>query len=435
MIAPETTLDRFCIVGAGSSGLAAARRFAEAGIAFDCLEQEADLGGNWRIENRFSSVYASTHMISSKRLTEYPDFPMPDDYPHYPGHRLVWEYLDGFARQYDLRRHIAFGTVVERLEPLGTGWEVRLGTGERRRYRGVVIANGHNWDPRIPEFPGSFLGEALHSSAYKTPDVLRGRRVLVVGGGNSGCDLACEAAIHAARAFHSTRRAYHVLPKFFRGKPIDACNELLLVCRAPLWFRRAAAWVVTRLVLGPSARTGVPAPDHRLFEAHPIINSQLHHHVGHGRLVLKPNVARLDGRRVEFVDGSFEEIDLILWATGFQISFPFIDRELLAWRDGAPDLYLHVFHRDRDDLFCLGLIQPDSGQFGLVDRQAELVARYIRARERQTPGGERFARERRAASPPLSGGVRYLDSPRHRLEVEHFGYRRLLERHIARLAG
>jgi hypothetical protein len=341
--------------------------------------------------------------------------------------------LDAYAEHFGLRPHIEFQTAVERIEPTAHGWEVRLVGRETRRYRGVVIANGHNWDPRYPEFPGEFDGQSLHSSQYKTPEVLRGKRVLVVGGGNSGCDLACEAAIHADRAWHSTRRGYHVLPKFFRGKPMDACGELLLACRAPLWLRRAAAWTVTRLVFGPPSRTGMPQPDHRLFETHPIINSQLHHHVGHGRLHLKPNVARLDGRHVHFVDGSTENVDLILWATGFHVSFPFIDAAHLAWRDGAPDLFLNVFHPQRDDLFCIGLIQPDSGQFGLVDCQSELVAQYLVGLERRTPAALAFQRRKQGAGPSLTGGVHYLASPRHRLEVEHFSYRRLLERSVAPL--
>jgi cation diffusion facilitator CzcD-associated flavoprotein CzcO len=255
---------------------------------------------------------------------------------------------------------------------------------------------------------------------------MRGKRVLVVGGGNSGCDLACEAAVHAGAALHSTRRAYPVLPKYFRGKPIDQCGELMLWLRAPLWLRRALSKVICGIVLGPHWRTGLPRPDHKLLESHPIINSQLHHHVGHGRLKLRSDIQRLEGNRVLFVDGREDEVDLIIYATGFRVSFPFIDHELLNWRDDAPDLYLNVFHPERDDLFCIGLIQPDSGQFGLVEQQAKLVARYLRALERGA--GDSLGR-RQAIAP--ADRKRYINSPRHRLEVEHFSYRRTLKRLIA----
>jgi cation diffusion facilitator CzcD-associated flavoprotein CzcO len=432
--------ERYCIVGAGSSGLAAARRFQEAGLPFDCLEREADLGGNWRFGNSASSVYASTHLISSKRLTQYVDFPMDERLPHFPSHRQVWEYLNQFADHFQLRSRIEFETPIQRIEPAEPGWLVHLASGEARHYRGVVIANGHNWDPRWPEYPGEFRGEMLHSSEYKAPDVLRNQRVLVVGGGNSGCDLAVEAAIHARSAIHSTRRAYHVMPKFFRGKPIDECGELLLACRLPLWLRRWAASLVARVVLGPPDRTGLPQPDHRLFECHPIINSQIHHHVGHGRLVLRPDIARLEGDEVRFVDGTCDRVDVILWATGFRISFPFIDRAHLNWQttasdpEGSPSLYLNIFHPTRNDLFCIGLIQPDSGQFGLVDYQSQLVAQYVRALRSQSSQAAWFQQLKQGPPPGLSGGIGYVDTPRHRLEVEHFSYRQRLRKLINRLA-
>jgi len=466
--------EKFCIVGGGSSGLAAAKNFRAAGIPFDCLEREDDIGGNWYYGSAASRVYASTHMVSSKALTEYTDFPMPMEWPGYPSHRQALEYLRAYAWRFGLYEHIQFGAAVQWMEPRfpslegrgkgrdlsfdnGSdvkshngaapplapprrtgegdqgGWLVRLAGGEERVYRGVVIANGHNWDPRWPEYPGEFSGEVMHSAQYKTPDALSRKRVLVVGGGNSGCDIACEAAVHAERALLSTRRAYHVLPKFFRGRPIDQCNELLLWLRLPLWARRVAGAVVSQLVLGPAWRTGVPRADHRLFESHPILNSQLHHHVGHGRLELRPDVKELAGDQVRFVDGSEEQVDLIIYATGYRVSFPFIDAAQLNWRDGAPRLFLNVFHPERDDLFCIGLIQPDSGQFGLVDYQARLVASYLQALSGKPQRAEWFRQLKRGNPPDLNGGVRYLHSPRHTLEVEHYSYRRRLQKLSAKL--
>ena len=442
--------DKFCIIGAGSSGIAAAKNFLAAGAPFDCLEREDDVGGNWYFGASCSRVYASTHLVSSKVLTEYSDFPMPQEWPEYPSHRQALQYLREYARRFGLYERIEFGVGVERVEPaddgtlsgrLGVprrdkdlGWAVKLTNGEERLYRGVVIANGHNWDPRWPEYPGTFAGEAIHSAEFKSADLLRGKRVLVVGGGNSGCDIACEAALHGESATLSTRRAYHVLPKFFRGRPIDQANELLLWLRVPLWARRAASAGVNHVALGPAWRTGVPKPDHRLFESHPILNSQIHHHVGHGRLALRPDVKRFDGRRVEFVDGSSAEFDLVIYATGYRVTIPFIDRAHLNWKGEAPRLFMNVFHPERDDLFCIGLIQPDSGQFGLVDYQAKLVANYLTAMERSPARAEKFRRLKASAGPDLGSGVRYLASPRHALEVEHYSYRRRLQKLATKLA-
>ena len=430
----SSTANRFCILGAGTSGLAVAKNFLAGGIPFDCLEREDDIGGNWYFGSPASSVYASTHLISSKRLTEYTDFPMPDHYPEYPGWRLVFDYLRDYARTFGLYQHIQFETSVERIEPADEGWRVTLAGGEERLYRGVVIANGHNWKPRLPNYPGEFTGEALHSAQYKTPDVLRGKRVLVVGGGNSGCDLAVEAAIHADTALHSLRRGYHVLPKFFKGLPSDQFNEWMLRWRLPLWLRRLGGALVIRWVLGPPEASGLPRPDHRLFESHPIINSQLHYRIAHGDLAIRPDIQRLDGNCVTFVDGRQDEVDLIIYATGFEVSFPFIDPQHLNWRDGAPDLFLYVFHPERDDLFVAGLIQPDSGQWGLVDYQAQLITGYLRALSGKPRVARWFAKLKHSSRPDLDGGIRYLDSPRHRLEVEHFSYRRHLQKLIAKLA-
>lgn len=469
------TANKFCILGAGSSGLAVAKNFRACGIAFDCLEREDDVGGNWYYGKPHSSVYQSTRLISSKRGTEYTDFPMPDDWPEHPGHELVWEYLRSYARRFGLYESIEFNTAVKRVEPVGaasraahrgvgcpvsgvstkpdtrnptpetyrecpprlggptSGWDVTLADGTRRRYRGIVIANGHNWDPRWPEYPGRFAGETIHSAEYKSPEICRGRRVLVVGGGNSGFDIATDVAPHAAATFHSLRRGYRVLPRFYRGVPIDQCGTWMLKWRLPLWLRRLAAARSQAVAWDENVASALPLPDHRFLETHPVINSRWPYELARRAIRLKPDVRALDGDGVEFVDGSREALDLIIYATGFKLSFPFLDREHLNWQDDRPDLYLNVFHPHRDDLFVVGLIQPDSGQFGLVDYQSQLVAAYIQGLDQQRPAAERFRLEKRSSRASLDGGIRYVHSPRHLVEVEHYSYQRELQRRIKHL--
>lgn len=429
------TAGKFCILGAGSSGLTIAKNFKQHGIPFDCLEREDDVGGIWRYGAPASSIYRSTHLISSKKLTEYTDFPMPQSYPEYPHHELVWDYLRSYAQHFELYDTIEFNTSIERVERAGDdGWNVQINKGrsrrELRRYRGVVIANGHHWDPRQPELPGRFDGLQLHSAEYKTPEMLEGRRVLVIGAGNSGCDIAVESAQHAARTYHSMRRGYYFLPKFFRGFPIDQVGERMLRWHVPLFLRRWLAIGVSYLALGDLRRIGFPAADHRLFETHPIVNSQLAYHVAHGDVTLKPDVAELRGDRVRFTDGSEVEVDLIIYATGFNITFPFIDQSELHWRDGRPDLFLNLFHPERDDLFVAGLIQPDSGLWGLVDYQGQLIAAYLQGLDAGAPAARRFQQRKHAERPRLNHGIGYLNSPRHLLEVEHFAYRKRLQREL-----
>lgn len=431
--------DRTCVVGAGASGLTAIKNFLQAGFEVDCLEREEDLGGNWNAALPCSRVIASTHLISSKRLTEYVDHPMPEDWPEYPSHRLVLDYLRSYAEKHSLNDSIEFGEGVRRISApfgAGDGWLVELESGQRRRYGRVVIANGHNWDHAFPKWSGRisdtpFCGLEVHSGEYKTPDKLAGKRVLVVGGGNSGCDIAVESSQHAEATRLSLRRGYHFLPKFFHGTPIDRCGERLLRWRVPIALRRLLARVAVFFLMGTRAGTGLPKPDHKLFETHPTINSQLVYQLRHGDLEVRPDVERLTATGARFVDGREESFDAIIYATGYRLSFPFVDNKLLNWREGRPDLYLNVFHPDRDDLFVVGMIQPDSGLWGLADRQARLVVEYLRRKDQGSASALAF--EQRKQRNARRASIEYVDSTRHLIEVEHFSYRRALDREWRRI--
>ena len=427
--------DRYCVVGTGPSGLAAIKNLAQAGIAVEAFEREDDVGGNWYYGRPSSSVCASTHLISSKRNTEYIDYPMPKSYPPFPSHQQALAYLRGYAEHFDLYRYIQLGTSVSRIEPAEENrWRVTLDDGSPpREYAGVVIANGHHWDPHTPKLAGEFHGESMHSREYKTHEVLRGRRVLVIGAGNSGCDIAAEAAQHAQECYLSMRRGYHFMPKFLWGGPIDSGNEVFLRWHMPLWMRRMVGQALLRLAVGPVEKYGLPKPDHKLFETHPIINSQVLYYMGHGEITPKPDVAELAGNAVKFADGSEAPIDLIVYATGFHISFPFIDREHLNWREGCPRLFLNVFHPTHENLFVAGLIQPDSGLWGLADWQCRLIARYITAQRTGSPAAAWLRGLTARAQEDHGDGIRYVRSPRHLLEVEHFSYRRRLMRLVRKM--
>lgn len=419
--------DSVAVIGAGPSGLAALKNLLAMDISATAFESSNEVGGVWHYDGPASSVYDSTHLISSKRQTEFVDFPMPDDYSAYPSRRQAHDYLRSYADRFALRDRIEFGRQVDNVAHDGHQWRVQVaGEPSPRTFRAVVIANGHHGDPLYPTFPGEFAGEVIHSRQYKTPDILASRRVLVVGAGNSGCDIAVEAAQHASAAFLSMRRGYHFLPKFLRGKPIDVAGEALHRWGLPLWLRRAVARALIHVAVGPLENYGLPRPDHRLFESHPIVNSQLLYELGHGRIRVKPNISELRGREVKFVDGTHESIDVIVYATGYRISFPFMDAGLILDERGRPRLYLNAFHPQRDDLFVAGLIQPDSGLWGLADLQCRIMAHYLRGLARDPSSVAWFKQLKSAGRVDLGQGVRYLDSPRHALEVEYYGYRRRL---------
>ncbi len=427
------TADRWCVIGAGPCGLTAAKNLLQAGLPVEVIEREDDVGGNWYLGRPASSVFASTHLISSKRMTEYTDFPMPKSYPPFPSQAQVLAYLRDYARHFDLYRAITFNTsVVRAVRASNGGWEVTLSSGETRRYRGLIIANGHHWDPLLPKIPGTFAGETFHTHYYRSPEQLTGKRLLVIGAGNSGCDLAVEAAQYARSVAISMRRGYHFLPKFLLGKPIDACQDWLHRWRMPLWLRRRVSnWYVS-IALGPPENYGLPKPDHQLFETHPIINSQLLYFVGHGRIAVRPAVEEFRGDEVRFADGKQEPFDVVVYATGYHVSFPFCDSSEILDQTGRPRLFLNVFPAHAADLFVIGLIQPNSGIWGLADLQAQLLARYLVAREASIGSVAWFDRLSSGGHEDLSGGIRYVASPRHALEIEYFSYRQRLQKLIAR---
>ena len=431
-----------CVIGAGSSGLAAARNFRDLGFEVEVLEACSDLGGNWNYESPAARVYRSTHTISSKPGTEYPDYPMPAAYPDYPHHEEILAYLRGYAEHFGITPLIEYETEVARIEPSAeagpTGeacWDVRLAEGELRRYGAMVIANGHNNHPRVPEYSGHFDGQSMHSAEYKVSEILLGKRVLVVGGGNSGCDIVVEAAHRAAATFHSTRRGYHYVPKYLWGMPSDQVADLMHTLRIPMRVQRAVGDISLRLFRGRQSDLGLPMPDHRLFETHPIVNTLLPCFVQHGAIEPKPDIERLDGRRVHFVDGTSEIIDLIIWATGYLITFPFLDGEHVNAADGMPRLYKHVFHPHLDNLFVVGLIQPDSGQFGIVHWQCRAAALYLRSAWDGGPANVWLKKRKRDPVEDLGRGIRYQKTYRHHLAVEHASYTRALKKLVRRLGG
>lgn len=426
---------RYCIVGAGPAGITSAKNLKDKGIPFDVIERESDIGGNWWIEHPHSAICHSTRLISSKTMSHFKDFPMPAHYPDFPRHHQMCEYIRNYAGYFGIEEHIQFNTSVDWMERTDDGlWDVTLSTGQTRRYRGVILANGHLWDMNFPDFPGTFDGEILHSKQYKTPEILKGKRVLVVGAGNSGCDIAVEAAQHAAATFQSTRRGYYYIPKFAFGMPIDKFAEPAYQLRIPLPIRRMFNVLILRFYWGNPSSYGLPKPDHKILEAHPVVNSQLLYFIRHGDIVPKPNVQELCGDSVQFADGSTEKIDLIVYATGFNIRFPFIDEKHLNWAGAGPKLYLHAFHPTYDNLFVVGLLQPDSGIFHLMDRQAELIANFILAQDKNPAQATAFHAMKAGASPDIRGGVKHVNTQRHFLEIDHAVYERHLKMLMKQLA-
>ena len=429
--------DAVCVIGAGASGLATIKNLREQGFDVDCYERETSVGGAWNWRHDRSPVYAGTQLISSRPLTEFPDFPMPDDWPDYPHHSQLLSYLERYSRHFALGEHIWFGTEVVAVTPVGDGrWDVTTrstGGGDSsrvQRYSAVVVANGHNWSPKRVTHEGAdgFRGQVIHSSAYKDPAQLRGRKVLVVGAGNTGCDIAVEAAQQATTVWHSTRRGYWIAPKFVFGRPADQVNALMFKRRLPLRLRQWLYRQIVRITVGDVTRFGLPAPDHHPYESHPIVNSQLVYYAGHGRILPVPDVARFDGASVELTDGRRVEPELVIMATGYLPRFEFLAPEILDIdADGRPDLHLHAFARRHPTLAVVGLVQPDAGLFPLAHWQSVAVARWLKVRLADPVRAA--AVQHKESTRPIHSWSRRRTVPtsRHWFEVGHTNYLRALE--------
>src|SRR3712207_4206818 len=223
-----THLPRTCVIGAGSSGIAAVKALHGRGFDVDCYEKSDRVGGNWvwRNKNGMSSSYRSLHINTSRERMEYSDFPMPKSYPDFPHHSHIARYFDDYVDHFGFRDRIRFETGVERAARMADGtWTLTTDAGETRRYDTLFVANGHHWDPRWPEpaFPGSdsFAGEQIHSHAYVDPEQLRGKDVVVLGMGNSAMDIAVDASHHANSTVLAARRGAWIIPKYLFGKPLD----------------------------------------------------------------------------------------------------------------------------------------------------------------------------------------------------------------------
>ena len=282
-----------------------------------------------------------------------------------------------------------------------------------------MVANGLQRVPLypVPAYPGSFDGETLHTRDYKSPDQIRGRRVLVIGGGNSGCDVAAEAVHHAASVIHSTRRGYHYQPKFIAGKPTPQWMMELGGKFATKAETMAYIAEVFRLAGYDGTDYGLTAPDHALDGAHPVMNSQVLHHIGHGNLTPKGDVARFAGHTVHFRDGSSKEVDTIIYATGYRRDFPFLDVSLLDWKAGIPDLFLHSVPRNHDNLLFMGFINAAGGLGDGLKTQGLFVRDYARAYFGRTRGLNAFLSAKRVDAPDL-GQDHFVQSYRHLWEAD-----------------
>ena len=366
---------KFLIIGAGPCGLGVAKALRDAEIPYVQAEADDDVGGNW-----YHGVYESAHIISSRKTTEYADFPMSVDYPDFPSRQQMADYYRIYADTFGLRENIQFNTKVAMCRPVTDDkWEVEFAGGEKETFRGVIVCNGHHWDRRFPSYPGEFSGEMMHSKDYRTSSQLSGKRVLVIGGGNSACDIVSEAARVGAEAHLSLRRGYWFLPKTMFGKPSAESPAILL----PVFVQRFILKLMLRVVIGKYSDYGLPNPDHKLFEHHPTVSSEVLHYLKHGRIKPHPDIERFEGSTVHFVDGSSVDVDTIVCATGYYVSFPFLPEGLVPVKnENIAQLYAGLVLPEHKNLYVFGTQQIRYGVGPLITPAAKLLAKMIHMQEK-----------------------------------------------------
>ena len=413
-----------CIIGAGCSGFTMAKRLKDHGLPYDCFEMSDDIGGNWYYgnPNGMSSCYQSLHIDTSKWRLAFEDHPVPSDWPDFPHHSQILDYFRSYVDEFGLRDTITFHTAVTNCERLDDGrWAVSLSTGETREYDNLVVANGHHWDARIPEYPGTFDGYQVHSHHYRDPFQpydFRGKQVLVVGAGNSAMDISSELSQRpiAERLVVSMRHGVWVLPKYFDGKPAD---KNVLPSWMPAKIGRKLARAKIKKTIGKMENYGLPKPDHEPLDAHPSVSGEFLTRVGCGDITPKGAMERLDGDGVVFADGSRERFDAIVWATGYNVTFPFLQQPDLRPDDNRFPLYKRMVKPGWENLFFLGLAQPLPTLVNFAEQQSKLVAEAIEGTY-AFPSEPEMVEVIEADEREHLG--HFYDSPRHRMQVDFATY-------------
>jgi dimethylaniline monooxygenase (N-oxide forming) len=431
-------LPRVCIIGAGSSGIAVVKALKDRGLPHVCFEKSDQVGGNWtfRNANGMSAAYESLHINTDCRLMEYRDYPMPEDTPDYPGHRVIKAYFDDYVDHFGLRETIRFNSGVAHAARRADGtWRIRLENGEEDDFDALVVANGHHWDPLwpAPPYPGEFHGAQIHAHDYVNPsDPLdfHGKRVLVVGMGNSAMDIACELSRPgvAEKLYLSGRTGVWVVPKYIFGIPTTRLTGM------PSWVPwRLNSWLTHLIVsmnVGKPWNYGLPRPDHRLLQAHPTISQDIFVRLGSGDIVPRPGIRRLAGDSVEFVDGRVEPVDVIVWCTGYKVSFPFFDPEFISAPDNDLPLWERMVKPGIGNLFFVGLLQPLGAIMPIAEVQGRFIGDHLTGRI-ALPSGDEMLREMATERERMFR--RYPDGARrHTMQVDFNTYLGGLERHARR---
>ena len=414
-------MTRIAVVGAGAAGICAAKHLLAEGSEVVVYEMGSVIGGLWVYENDNgrSPAYRSLHINSEADVTSYEDFPFPRGTPLYPRHDVVRGYLVAYADHFGVTPHIRFHSTVERIEPAEDGqWRVRLARGAEELFDGVVVAPGHQAVPSHPPFRDDFTGEYLHVHEYRTPEPFTGKRVLVVGTGNSAFDAAADICTVTAATVMVARSPVLIMPRLLFGIPTARILAKIEKPWIPWPVRRQIRVLLASLAHGRMERWGLVTPKTR---THPASHPTLMIHAAYGRVEFRPDVASVSGITVRFTDGTAGDFDVMLAATGYELDLPFLSPALVPVRNRRLDLYKRVIVPRLPGLYFVGYFNVAGGaNIRMMGPQARLVSAVVSGRVR-LPAPEAMYADIKRERDLLKR--RYPDRPRYGLELDPTDYR------------
>lgn len=432
---------RVAIIGGGSSGLTSIKCCLDEGLEPTCFERSEDIGGLWRFkeedEEGRASIYNSVIINTSKEMMCFSDYPIPDNYPNYMHNSKIMNYFQSYAEHFGLLKYIQLKTSVvsikKRPDFNTTGqWDIiteKEGKQESAIFDAILVCSGHHTFPNLPldTFPGieKFKGQYFHSRQYKYPQPFNGKRIIVVGFGNSGVDLAVELSSVAKQVFLSTRRGAWVVNRVCdEGFPLDVVlfsrfNNLL---RHLLTENMVNNWAENRMNMRFNHANFGVKPRHRLNHQHPTINDDLPNRIISGKILMKANVKRFTETSAIFEDGSVEEdIDVVFFCTGYSFSFPFFDDSVIQVSSNKTTLYRMVFppKLEKTTLAFIGLVQPIGAIMPISELQARWATRVFKGLIK-LPSSKDMMMECTKRKEMME--KRYVDSPRHTIQVDYVDY-------------
>ena len=359
---------RVAIVGAGPSGLVAAKHALEAGFDVSVFEASDDVGGQWHTQAPHSGIWPGMHTNTSRAMTAFSDFPASADQPLHPAATQIHDYLRDYARHFGVADRIRFGTPVQRVSE---GWVV-----DGEPFEAVVVASGRFRRPRMADEVDGFTGELLHAFDYPGAGPFRDRPLLVYGNGISGLEIAAEVAT-VAPTISACRKPRYVIQKVVDGVSSDwewytqfGALERRLLPRNELG-RRLRERVLR--VAGAPSDFGAPAPGADIFEAGISLCQDYLPRVAAGRIVCRPAIASVSGRRVTFTDGTTATVDAIVCATGYDVDVPYLDAPLRRLLGPDLSLYRRTLHPDLHGLGVVGQLHLQGPYFPILELQARWI--------------------------------------------------------------